>query len=40
MLKWKIALIFGIGNAFDSIVSAIAYGYLLKKRKINILNVS
>lgn len=34
-----IALLFGIGNAFDSIVSAVAYGYLLKKRKINILNV-
>ena len=35
-----IALMFGIGNAFDSIVSAIAYGYLLKKEKINILNAS
>ena len=35
-----IALMFGIGNAFDSIVSAIAYGYLLKKERINILNVS
>ena len=35
-----IALMFGIGNVFDSIVSAIAYGYLLKKEKINILNIS
>lgn len=35
-----IALMFGIGNVFDSIVSAIAYGYLLKKERINILNVS
>ena len=35
-----IELMFGIGNAFDSIVSAIAYGYLLKKEKINILNAS
>lgn len=33
-----IALMFGIGNAFDSIVSGIAYWYLLKKYKINILN--
>ena len=32
-----IALLFGIGNAFDSIVSFIAYRYLLKKRNINIL---
>ena len=34
-----IALLFGIGNVFDSIVSLVAYVYLLKKRKINILNV-
>ncbi|MBQ2986940.1 MAG: multidrug transporter [Tyzzerella sp.] len=34
-----IALLFGIGNAFDSIVSLVAYVYLLKKRKINVLNV-
>ena len=34
-----IALLFGIGNAFDSIVSLIAYRSLLKKEKINILNV-
>ena len=34
-----IALLFGIGNAFDSIVSLIAYGYLLRKEKINILKV-
>ena len=31
-----IALLFGIGNAFDSIVSLIAYVYMLKKEKINI----
>lgn len=35
-----IALLFGIGNAFDSIVSAVAYTYLLKKNKINIWAVS
>lgn len=34
-----IALLFGIGNAFDSIVSFAAYVYMLKKQKINILNV-
>ena len=34
-----IALLFGIGNAFDSIVSLIAYVFLLKKNKINLLNV-
>ena len=34
-----IALLFGIGNAFDSIVSLVVYVYLLKKHKINILNV-
>ena len=33
-----IALLFGIGNAFDSIVSLVAYTVLLKKNKINILN--
>ena len=31
-----IALMFGIGNGFDSIVSAIAYVHLLKKQKIDI----
>lgn len=31
-----IALMFGFGNAFDSIVSLLAYVYLLKKEKINI----
>lgn len=31
-----IALLFGIGNAFDSIVSFLVYRYLLKKEKINI----
>jgi hypothetical protein len=30
---------FGIGNAFDSIVSLAAYGFLLKKHNINILSV-
>ena len=34
-----IALLFGIGNAFDSMVSLVVYMYLLKKQKINILNV-
>lgn len=34
-----IALLFGIGNAFDSIVSFGAFLYLLKKEKINILTV-
>ena len=34
-----IALLFGIGNAFDSIVSLIAYIFLLKKERINILRV-
>lgn len=34
-----IALMFGIGNAFDSIVSLIAYAFMLKKEKINILNI-
>lgn len=31
-----VALMFGIGNGFDSIVSAIAYVHLLKKQKIDI----
>jgi len=31
-----IALLFGIGNAFDSIVSLCAFAYLLKKEKISI----
>ena len=34
-----IALLFGIGNAFDSIVSGGAFAFLLKKKKINILDV-
>lgn len=34
-----IALLFGIGNAFDSIVSLLAYIFLLKKQHINILHV-
>jgi Na+-driven multidrug efflux pump len=34
-----IALMFGIGNAFDSIVSAVAYVFLLRKYNVNILNV-
>lgn len=34
-----IALLFGIGNAFDSVVSFGAFAYLLKKEKISILNV-
>ena len=35
----SIALLFGIGNAFDSVVSLVAYAFLLKKEKINILKV-
>ena len=35
-----IALLFGIGNAFDSIVSLGAFAFLLKKEKINILKVN
>ncbi len=31
-----IALLFGVGNAFDSVVSFLVYRYLLKKEKINI----
>ena len=34
-----IALLFGIGNGFDSIISLVAYIFLLKKEKINILSV-
>ena len=34
-----IALMFGIGNAFDSVVSGVAYGYFLKKNKIDILKI-
>lgn len=34
-----IALLFGIGNAFDSFVSLCAFAYLLKKEKINIFKV-
>ena len=34
-----IALLFGIGNAFDSVVSFAVYRYLLKKQRIDILNV-
>ena len=34
-----IALLFGIGNAFDSIVSFGAFAYLLKKEKINIFRI-
>jgi hypothetical protein len=34
-----IALLFGIGNAFDSLVSLGAFAFLLKKEKINILRI-
>lgn len=42
--KWTptltgIALLFGFGNLFDSVISLGAYIFLLKKNKINILNV-
>ena len=35
-----IALLFGIGNAFDSVVSLCAFAYLLKKEKINLLETA
>ena len=35
----SIALLFGIGNAFDSVVSLAAYVFLLKKERINLLRV-
>ena len=34
-----IALLFGIGNAFDAIVSLVAYAFLLKRKKINIFEI-
>ena len=34
-----IALLFGIGNAFDSLVSFGAFAFLLKKERINIFNI-
>ena len=34
-----IALLFGIGNAFDSAVSLVAYLFLLKRERINVLDV-
>jgi hypothetical protein len=34
-----IALLFGIGNAFDSIVSLGAYVFLLQKQKIKITSI-
>ena len=34
-----IALLFGIGNAFDSIVSLVAYIFMLKKEKIHLCNI-
>lgn len=34
-----IVLLFGIGNAFDSVVSGGTFAYLLKKKEINILDV-
>lgn len=36
----SIALMFGFGNAFDSIVSAIAYRHMLKKNNINIVKAN
>lgn len=35
----SIALLFGIGNAFDTLISIGAYIFLLKKKNINLLNV-
>lgn len=34
-----IALLFGIGNVFDGVVSLCAYAFLLKKQRINIQNI-
>lgn len=34
-----IALMFGLGNVFDSVISLLVYIYMLKKHKINILQV-
>jgi len=34
-----IALLFGLGNVFDSFVSLVAYLFLLKKKKINIFDI-
>ena len=34
-----IALLFGIGNAFDSLVSLCAYVFLLRKQKLSIVNI-
>ena len=34
-----ISLLFGIGNAFDAIVSLVAYAFLLKRKKINIFDI-
>lgn len=34
-----IALLFGIGNAFDTIVSGAVYVYMLRKKQINIFEV-
>lgn len=34
-----IALLFGIGNSFDTLVSVSAYWFLLRKQQINILDV-
>jgi hypothetical protein len=34
-----IALLFGIGNAFDSIVSLVAYIFMLRKEKIHLCNI-
>ena len=36
---YSIALLFGLGNAFDTVVSLGAYWYLLRKNKLNILDV-
>ena len=34
-----IALLFGIGNAFDAIISLVVYLFLLKKKRINVFDV-
>lgn len=34
-----IALMFGLGNTFDSVVSGVAYAFFLKKNRINLLSI-
>ena len=34
-----IALLFGFGNAFDSVVSLVVYIHMLRKQRINLLDI-